>query len=333
MMSLCLPDGYCLDTLGPFEGTKNDASIASHIAQTNDKLTTWCSEGDTMIVDRGFRDAVDIFTDLGWEAKMPAYLKKGQKQHTTQEANEARSVTKTRWPVESYHARMKKWRFFSDRIENQMLPHLQDCVRIISAALNCYRGAIVKAHNTPEMDKLAELMSQRMNEKNALEEAVRQRKYSTRQKWDKIDEIDLDFPEMELDDLRELFFGSYQIKLCASYAEEHMNEDGDFLIQVSKETDKVIRQQIQSRHSNSVRYTVWIQFSLTGDPITSWYCTSKAGARTVGACAHVATIVWYLSYARHNNLEASKGRKRIQQCVERLEAPRNEEEDGDEIEV
>ncbi|CAF4951891.1 unnamed protein product, partial [Rotaria socialis] len=40
-----------------------------------------------------------------YEPKMTIYLPKGQKQHTTNEANEARLVTKVRWTVESYHAR------------------------------------------------------------------------------------------------------------------------------------------------------------------------------------------------------------------------------------
>ncbi|CAF1391835.1 unnamed protein product [Adineta ricciae] len=91
---------------------------------------------------------------------------------------------------------------------------------------------------------------------------------------------------MELDDLRNLFFGSYQIKQSQTYAEEHLDVNGDFAIQVSKETDRIIRCAIQSRHSSSTRYYVWTEFSLTGDPITSWYCQCKSGARTVGACAH-----------------------------------------------
>ena len=30
-----------------------------------------------------------------------------------------------------------------------------------------------------------------------------------------------------------------------------------------------------------------------------YYCTCKAGARTAVSCAHVASILWYLGYARH----------------------------------
>ena len=222
---------------------------------------------------------------------MLVYLRKGQKQHTTREANEAQLVTKVRWTVESYHARLKKWRFFSERIEILLLPKLQDCVKIVSAPLNCYRGLIVKDHNTRHMNKLARQMKQRLNKNNTLAELVEAGYLSMKQKWTKIDEVDFAFPEMDLEDLRQLFFGSYQIKQCQSYAEEHLDVNGDFAIQISKDTDDIIRCAIKSRHSNSTRYYAWIQFFLIGDPILSWYCQCKAGARTIDACAHEATII------------------------------------------
>ncbi|CAF3522354.1 unnamed protein product [Rotaria sp. Silwood1] len=132
---------------------------------------------------------------------------------------------------------------------------------------------------------------------------------------------------MGIEDLRQLFFGSYQIKQCQTYTEEHLDINGDFSIHVSKETNDIIRCAIQSRHSNSIRYYVWIQFSLTGDPITSWYCQCKSGARTVGACTHEATIIWYLSYARHHDFEGSSDRRRIQRSIEKLMQSNSEEDE------
>jgi len=35
--------------------------------------------------------------------------------------------------------------------------------------------------------------------------------------------------------------------------------------------------------------------------VLGYYCTCKAGARTLGTCAHIACIVWYMGYARHEN--------------------------------
>lgn len=34
-------------------------------------------------------------------------------------------------------------------------------------------------------------------------------------------------------------------------------------------------------------------------PVLSYYCTCKSGARTLGTCAHIASVVWFLGYARH----------------------------------
>ena len=78
-MSLCLADDYCLDTLGQFFGTANDATITNHITTTKNVLEGWREAGDVMIVDRGFRDVEEAFSYLGYEPKMPIYLPKGQK--------------------------------------------------------------------------------------------------------------------------------------------------------------------------------------------------------------------------------------------------------------
>ena len=57
-----------------------------------------------------------------------------------------------------------------------------------------------------------------------------------------------------------------------------------------------MRAKIQSPHKNSTSYDVWIQYS--ANEILGWYCTCPADARVVGCCAHVASILWYLSFAR-----------------------------------
>ena len=161
---------------------------------------------------------------------------------------------------------MKKWLFFSDKIENQMLPKLQDFVSIVSAALNCFRGPIIKDHNTVYMDRLAQLMMVRLKESNYLASLVELGKLSTKQQWKKIAEINFDFSEMDLEDLHQLFFGTYQIKQSQTYTEERLDMNGNFVIQISKETDEIIRGTVQSRHTNSTRYYLWVQFPLTGNP-------------------------------------------------------------------
>jgi hypothetical protein len=52
------------------------------------------------VVDRGFRDAVETMSQLGFNVEMPDFLK-GKKQLATKDANHARSVTKVRWVIEA----------------------------------------------------------------------------------------------------------------------------------------------------------------------------------------------------------------------------------------
>ena len=58
-------------------------------------------KADTFIVDRGFRDCVEVLENkYGFQVKMPALLSKNEKQLNTKEANSSRFVTKLRWVVE-----------------------------------------------------------------------------------------------------------------------------------------------------------------------------------------------------------------------------------------
>ncbi|KAF5286391.1 hypothetical protein FQA39_LY16311 [Lamprigera yunnana] len=36
------------------------------------------------------------------------------------------------------------------------------------------------------------------------------------------------------------------------------------------------------------------------EPIECYYCTCNSGARTIGTCAHTASVIWYIGYTRHN---------------------------------
>ena len=228
---------------------KNGATIAEHITKTQNLLNTWCEEKDFMIIDHGFRDVVEVFSDLGYEPKMSVYLRKGQKQRTTEEFNESRLVTKIR---RTYRVKVKKWKLFLKRIENQMIPKLRDWMRITSAALNKYCGSILKNVNNAENQNLACFMQYRLTENNKLLEKIQLSKLSVKQRWKNIDDIDIDFPEVNMNILRQLFFGTYQIKQSVTYTEEHLDAHDDFVIQVSLETDIIIRCAIKGLLSNTM---------------------------------------------------------------------------------
>ena len=315
-MSLVLPDGYILDTIGPFQGTVNDATITQQIIETRNELIQWCDHGDIMICDRGFRDVIQTLSDLGYEVKSPVYLNKSQNQHNTEEANESRLVTKVRWTVESYHSRMKKWRILSDRVENQFLPKLGDIVKVISAALNAFRGPVITNAQDAESLSIARRMKEQILKNNSLLEYVNRGLISTRSHWKNLEDSDVEFPEMDLNYLRSLFFGTYQIKQSQTYTEEHLDDKGSYVVQVAPENNEFLRCRIQSRHSNAIRYHAWIHYNLSTNMILAWYCRCRSGARTIGCCGHVASIIWYLSYARLHDFKSSTGRKQFVEAIE-----------------
>ena len=83
----------------------------------------------------------------------------------------------------------------------------------------------------------------------------------------------------------------------SSYIQEHIDGESDIL--VHKEDPGLIRVKIQSRHISSKQYILWIKFSESA--ITAWYCKCRAGARVVGVCSHIASVIWFLGYARHRD--------------------------------
>ncbi|CAF4308049.1 unnamed protein product [Rotaria magnacalcarata] len=108
----------------------------------------------------------------------------------------------------------------------------------------------------------------------------------------------LDFPKMDFNELQELTLGIYQLKQARSYTTEHLNLNGSCTFEVAKESPDLIRSRIQSRLKASTKYDVYVPYNKKS--ISGWYCTCPNGARVVGCCAHVASIIYYLSYARYN---------------------------------
>ncbi|XP_061186276.1 uncharacterized protein LOC133194310 [Saccostrea echinata] len=123
-------------------------------------------------------------------------------------------------------------------------------------------------------------------------------------KWQKLDaeetSTSITFPKLTEDEIRELAIGVYQLKTAKSYSSEHFTDDGSFEVLVSNEIPNIISARIQSRHVSSKKYSLSVKYDTS---ILSWYCTCKNGARVVGMCGHIACVIWFLSYARHQKEE------------------------------
>lgn len=94
-MVIVSTSGYYISVIGPYLARNNDSAILQHIMKSNrEDVLKWVEEDDIFIIDRGFRDSVAYLEELGIQAIMPAFMKKGEKQMSTQDANTSRLVTK-----------------------------------------------------------------------------------------------------------------------------------------------------------------------------------------------------------------------------------------------
>ncbi|CAL8071538.1 unnamed protein product [Orchesella dallaii] len=314
-MMVIAPDGYILavEALYKANGENNDASILKDMVHVEGGFMTFFREGDMILYDRGFRDCSALAKRLNLQTRMPHFLPKGQKQHTTEEANDSRLTTALRWVVESANGRLKRrWKFLDGIIENTHLPHLGDFVKIGCALLNAFFKPL-KTDNPGDKD-LAEEMLERAGLDNLLKNMLEEKRIpkTGSANWLPIADNDLvDFPQISEDELRKFTFGIYQIKQAKSYTAEHKSGEVDRgynLFQANErrielpETDGILKFKLQSRHTSSVQHQLWIHYEKNGvgrRAIRAWYCNCKAGARVLGCCAHVTSVLWYLGFARY----------------------------------
>ena len=102
----------------------NDTNITKEIININNSISTWLDGEGQMIMDRGFRNVVEIFEQLGYETHLAPFLKKYNVQLSAEDIYTGRLCTKTRWVVEAFHGCLKKWRIFDYRIYNSLIPKL-----------------------------------------------------------------------------------------------------------------------------------------------------------------------------------------------------------------
>ena len=118
-----------------------------------------------------------------------------------------------------------------------------------------------------------------------------------------------DFPQIDVTEIRgKITFGLYQINQGLGYLAERFDTNGNYEIRINKnvELDKdgthLLLSSFQSRHCNRKHYGVYIKYkSYLNDveAIVAWICTCLSGKRTCGCCSHVAGLIYYLSYGKH----------------------------------
>ncbi|KYN18648.1 hypothetical protein ALC57_09030 [Trachymyrmex cornetzi] len=315
------PDGYILHIFGPYfsDSRNNDAAILRNEFERDVGLMReWFEEEDIFIVDRGFRDAIPILHRLGFDYRMPPLLKRNERQFSTDEANEARLVTKTRWIVEARNGHIKSiFKFFGGTI---IMPHainLRDFYHIAGAIINRYHGPITMDNATVEF---ARTLLHRFKEINVVQARVEGEGLCRRHaQWRPLRQNHLlSFPHLTLEYLRDLTVGVYQINLASSYIQEKLQRDESEQLQVDENINEpgFLRIRLFSRFTNAAKHQIFVAFNIRNEdddnddneeyensitPILGYYCTCKSGGRTLGSYAHVASVLWYLGHTRHLN--------------------------------
>ncbi|KYQ53566.1 hypothetical protein ALC60_00093, partial [Trachymyrmex zeteki] len=320
------PDGYILDIQGPYfsDSRNNDAAILQNeFDRDAERMLRWFQEDDIVIVDRGYRDAIELLRRLGITWKMPALLPRNQAQLTTEDANDSRLVTKQRWIVEARNGHLKLiFKFLQQTVPMHHVPNIGDFCKIAGAIINRYHPTI---HMEGANVERANRMLEKAREPNVVQALVEVQNLRTRnaQRWVPINEGQLiDFPMLDIEYLKNLTVGVYQIKLAPSYIQDNVqrNNDEQFQIDMLRDANRLpqpglLRVRVYSRFRNATKYQLWISYKSIDDneiddgmdenideelsPILGYYCTCKSGTRTLGTCAHICSVLWYLGYARN----------------------------------
>ena len=319
---VCTANGFIVDAYGPFAATVNDASILSYLLD-HSNLKELLVKNDVIVLDRGFRDVLHTLKSVhGVIPKIPACmfsslflflimsfhlilqgLANKSVQLTRLQANETRLVTKIRWVIEDVNGVLKQsFRAFDGTIQNKMLTHIMNDLRIACSLVNCFFTR--KISDEEDGVQIAYEMKEKVSLKNDLERYL-SKKSTT--KFLKLESDDLnDFPKMDPNEIRKkITFGWYQINQCLGYIAKHLDEKGDFEFHIEKSTDKegslkVVSSKFFSRHSNNYEYSVYVKYmpNAKNSEYMSWVCSCMSGLRTCGCCSHVASFIYYLSFAR-----------------------------------
>lgn len=305
-MMLVTTTGYIIDIFGPYPGNKNDATIIKELVNEKAEFNEFLSTGElAVIVDRGFRDCIELFADKNIPCHMPSIT--SQKQLETVEANRTRLVTKCRWPVEAINGQLKtRFRFLDHVVQNASLYNVMDDVKIAGALLNYTYKPLVSDEDDPS---IARKMLSLVNKPNRLLNLVKERNFDAQRKpFTKLDSSQIpDFPVLSLVESKNITLGSYQLKQSLSYIAQHLNENDNkgYIIEVYKEpSEYIVRARIRSRHQSQAKYLVYVQYDPTkpGDSaIQEWCCRCRNGLRTVGCCSHIASLIYYLAYGRYRD--------------------------------
>lgn len=319
-------DGYIIHALGPYKARDNDAKILKCAFERTNAFDS-LRAGDTLMLDRGFRDCVGYFKEKGFDIKMPGLIQRSERkgQLTTLEANKSRLVTATRFMVEARNGHLKSiFKIFNKTWNPKTITHLEDDVSICSALIN--RFFITFEPNKGIGETIARRMLARVDMVNDLANIVNSSTFQNHYKYlDIFDDFDT-LPTLNEHDLIMISLGRYQIEQAASYCRVHLkNYDGLFRMfalgeeQMQKffghlETGEssllLLMVRLDSRFRSKKSYDAFVLIDRNGENenvVLKYCCDCYCGSRTVGCCSHVMTLIWFALFIKNRDIPNPAG--------------------------
>jgi len=276
------------------------------------QVPTQSSFGTQSLTPVPTQSSFGTLKDLGLSVFMPKFLSKGVRAFTTKEANESRRVTLVRWTVEAVNGRIKNaFKFFETVIPGSYKGHISRFFRICCSIINKYFVPLFQEKT--RHDIIARAVLDRVDMPNLLQSRVQELGLERMTaKWKKADEDSVpDFPKLTWDNLLALTLGSYQLRIAASYTKQHAGKEAKYSLYLHTNILKIVRAKMHSRFSSNNHHYVWVEYGdeegLSG--ILGWYCTCMAGARNLGTCSHVASVIRYLGYDRYQLVQVQRKRR------------------------
>ncbi|CAF4010586.1 unnamed protein product [Adineta steineri] len=191
------------------------------------------------------------------------------------------------------HSRIKQKKTLKDSkylrvsfLPSHPYPQDRDRLGIVYALINKYYRLAIE--NIEEGESIGQRMREIWNVENTFQKYLREINQATTLRWSKYDAAMCFFSTLTEEDVRNLTFGSYQIRMAKSYIADHLQQSyiNDkqlaFTVELCERHDDLVRVPFQSRHSNRKKYIATIQFNEQDEkPITEWYCTCFVGGGEV----------------------------------------------------
>lgn len=311
-------DGTIVFVLGPYPASTNDASIMNSLTERSDAFKQLI-QGDVIILDRGFRDSIDIVKQKGFDVKVPHLLQKSKtnKQFTTQQANETRFVTANRYAVETRNGHFKSiFKIFAKQWTNNTLPNMMTDFRVAAALINVYFKSVEshKGHSA----EIAKSMLNRLHRPNHLSRIVDSRAFQSNvRKFNSFSDFDA-LPQLSAQHLIKISLGPYQLRQAPSYCQMHCKANNSKFVVFECPDDvvdelltdfisdekklKLLMMRIKSRFRSQKTHDVYVLIDVksSGEECVLEYCCScQHGLRTVGCCSHAMSLMWFALYIKH----------------------------------